>query len=136
MEKLTQQQQDQLKAKLAEAKNFTPEDLEKTVKDEEKARKLGSRLAPGLFRKIKLTGSLLKDYCKGNYREVPWNTIAAFGVGIAYLVSPIDLIPDFIPVAGLMDDAALLSWIFYGFAQDLEDYATWKASQDAKRQSA
>ena len=32
---------------------------------------------------------------------------------LGYLISPIDLIPDFIPVVGLMDDASVLSLAIY-----------------------
>ena len=45
--------------------------------------------------------SLVKDYANGTYREVPWNTIVAAAAGLLYLVCPIDLIPDFIPLIGM-----------------------------------
>jgi uncharacterized membrane protein YkvA (DUF1232 family) len=40
--------------------------------------------------------------------RVPWY-VKAFAIGVAvYALSPIDLIPDFIPVLGLLDEAILL----------------------------
>ncbi|MDZ7277900.1 YkvA family protein [Pantoea eucrina] len=36
-----------------------------------------------------------------------WFKLLAFGV-VAYALSPIDLIPDFIPVLGLLDDAIIV----------------------------
>ncbi len=48
-------------------------------------------------------------------RRTPWYA-RAFGMLIAaYALSPIDLIPDFIPVLGLLDDALLIPlgvWLF------------------------
>ncbi|MBX3118088.1 MAG: DUF1232 domain-containing protein [Fimbriimonadaceae bacterium] len=42
----------------------------------------------------------------------PWMRIAALFVGgLAYGVSPVDLIPDLIPVLGLADDVALWATI-------------------------
>jgi uncharacterized membrane protein YkvA (DUF1232 family) len=38
---------------------------------------------------------------------VPWRVKAAVGFLFAYLAMPFDLVPDFIPVAGQLDDAIL-----------------------------
>jgi uncharacterized membrane protein YkvA (DUF1232 family) len=40
--------------------------------------------------------------------DTPWRAKIAAGVTVAYLVSPIQLIPSFIPVIGQMDDLAVL----------------------------
>lgn len=39
---------------------------------------------------------------------MPWYAKAVAGAVAAYALSPIDLIPDFIPVLGYLDDAILL----------------------------
>jgi uncharacterized membrane protein YkvA (DUF1232 family) len=41
-------------------------------------------------------------------RRVPWYARALAGLVVAYAVSPIDLIPDFIPVLGLLDDFIII----------------------------
>lgn len=41
-------------------------------------------------------------------RETPWLAKLLAGVTIGYALSPIDLIPDFIPVLGYLDDLILL----------------------------
>ena len=40
--------------------------------------------------------------------RTPWYTKALIGIVLAYALSPIDLIPDFIPVLGLLDDLLLV----------------------------
>ena len=40
--------------------------------------------------------------------RVPWVAKAVLVLVVAYALSPIDLIPDFIPVLGLLDDLILL----------------------------
>ena len=40
--------------------------------------------------------------------RTPWYAKVLAGVIVAYALSPIDLIPDFIPVLGLLDDLLLL----------------------------
>lgn len=42
------------------------------------------------------------------HRETPWYAKLLAGITVAYALSPIDLIPDFIPVAGYLDDLILL----------------------------
>ena len=41
-------------------------------------------------------------------RETPWAAKLLAGLTVAYALSPIDLIPDFIPVLGALDDLLLL----------------------------
>ncbi|QDY42457.1 YkvA family protein [Candidatus Pantoea soli] len=40
-------------------------------------------------------------------RTPGWFKVLAFGI-VAYALSPIDLIPDFIPILGLLDDAIIV----------------------------
>jgi len=40
--------------------------------------------------------------------RVPWYVKALAGFAVAYAFSPIDLIPDFIPVLGLLDDMVVI----------------------------
>ncbi len=41
---------------------------------------------------------------------------------IAYVVMPLDAIPDIIPIIGLSDDAALVSWAISQFADVMKKY--------------
>jgi uncharacterized membrane protein YkvA (DUF1232 family) len=47
-------------------------------------------------------------YLASKDKRVPWYAKALAAVVIAYLLSPIDLIPDFIPVIGYLDDIILV----------------------------
>lgn len=44
--------------------------------------------------------------------EVPKSTIALITGGLLYLVLPFDIIPDWLPVAGLLDDAAVITYVY------------------------
>ena len=86
----------------------------------------GSILNIGLWGRLignfKLLYSLIKDYWKGEYREVsPWS-ILVFIAGIVYVVSPIDIIPDFLPLVGQIDDALILILCMYSLEKDLHKY--------------
>lgn len=47
-------------------------------------------------------------YLACRHPETPWYAKALAGAMVAYALSPIDLIPDFVPVLGYLDDLLLL----------------------------
>jgi len=46
-------------------------------------------------------------------KEINMNIKSNILVGMIYLISPIDIVPDFIPVAGLVDDLLVISVILH-----------------------
>ncbi|MGM8885649.1 YkvA family protein [Psychrobacter sp. 1U2] len=75
--------------------------------------------------------SLVKDYYQGNYRNIPYRTISAAVIGLLYVLNPIDLIPDFIPFIGHIDDALVLKFCLKRMEKDLLKYKEWKDEQSA-----
>lgn len=55
-----------------------------------------------------LKAETLALYLACRHPRTPWYAKALTGVVVAYAFSPIDLIPDFIPVLGYMDDLVLI----------------------------
>lgn len=80
---------------------------------------------------VRLMLSMVGDYVSGEYREVPWNTIAAIVFALLYVLSPLDLIPDFIPVAGMLDDFTVVVFCLRLTRRDIQAYGEWKASRTA-----
>ena len=79
-----------------------------------------------LFQNLRLLVSLIRDYWKGTYRDVSAKSIVIFVASLVYLVSPIDLIPDYIIGLGQIDDAAILGLSLYFMEKDLLKYKEWK----------
>lgn len=76
---------------------------------------------------LKLLINLFKDWYSGVYKEIPWYSIAAIILGFLYLISPVDLVPDLIPVLGQIDDIVIIRWILMHIAkQDLDKYRQFK----------
>lgn len=73
--------------------------------------------------------ALVRSYTKGEYREIPWQSILLMIGGLLYFLSPIDLIPDFIPLKGLVDDVAILAYIFTSIHGDLERFRQWQGAE-------
>lgn len=82
---------------------------------------VGSVLAnvPTMFR-------LLNSYLKGEYTDIPRKDLIIVVSALSYLISPIDLVPDFIPVIGLMDDMAIISVCIKATKTELEKYLEWR----------
>jgi len=80
--------------------------------------------------KITVLARLLKSYTKGEYRVVPWKSLTRIIAVLIYFISPIDVIPDFLPVIGLTDDIALVVWLFNAVSDDLEAFRAWDANRN------
>lgn len=108
-------------------------DLEYLIHEEEKlqAKLKDSSHLERFAKDLMLFMSLIKDYYKGNYRDIPYKTISAGVVGLLYTLNPIDIIPDFIPFIGHIDDALVLTFCLKLIEKDLQKYQTWKQSQTA-----
>jgi uncharacterized membrane protein YkvA (DUF1232 family) len=76
--------------------------------------------------KLTLLGRLIKAFVKGEYREVPTETLLKILASFIYFISPIDLLPDFLPVLGLTDDLALLGWVVNSISVDLDKFEEWE----------
>lgn len=62
-------------------------------------------------RRMKQDGLTLWFACKSP--RTPWYAKALGGFVVAYALSPIDLIPDFVPVLGYVDDVLLLPLLIW-----------------------
>jgi uncharacterized membrane protein YkvA (DUF1232 family) len=56
----------------------------------------------------RLKRELIALYGAGRDARTPWYAKLIIGMVLAYVLSPIDLIPDFIPVLGYLDDLLLV----------------------------
>ena len=71
---------------------------------------------------------VIESYSRGSYTYVPWKSIALIVAGILYFTYPMDLIPDFIPVSGIIDDVALIAWIYKSVQEDIEKFLDWESN--------
>ena len=100
------------------------EDVLKKLKDLSNDDKATSKLNDSLRIFIRI----INAYTSKEYTYVPWKTICLLVAGLIYFIYPVDLIPDFIPVTGLIDDIALIAWIYDSIKEDIDNFLEWEKS--------
>ena len=117
--------------KRADKYKDNPEAADKLLEDaQEKARRHKGPISERL-EDLGTLIRLVRAYFNGQYREVPWETIAVALGAVIYFVSPVDLIPDVIPVAGYVDDAAVVGVVIVSLSNDLENFREWESTRKA-----
>jgi uncharacterized membrane protein YkvA (DUF1232 family) len=115
--------QNDIDEKFSTFDSYTEDDAQKLMDNQEKIEKIASNdTLHKYLNDIKLYFQMLGDVFTGKYKKVPVGTIAAIVGTLLYVLSPIDLIPDFIPVVGYLDDAAMLAVCLNFTRFDVEEY--------------
>jgi uncharacterized membrane protein YkvA (DUF1232 family) len=118
-----------------EARDITPESLPGRARS--LARFLSrppwwARAAPSaLLAKTRLLWMVLRDIVTGAYGRLSWKAVLAIAAAAAYVVSPIDLLPDFLGPIGWTDDLVVLAMTWGLVKQELRDYCAWKGLSPA-----
>lgn len=95
-----------------------------------KSKSLKGEGMDGLRDRLNLLLRMLRAYATGQYRQIPWKTITRVAAVLLYFLSPIDVLPDVLPVVGLTDDIALIMWLFGAIRDDLEAFRQWDKAQN------
>lgn len=87
------------------------------------------RMMSRLWSDLPLLGRLLQAWRRGSYRGLSARTILSLAGALLYVVSPIDLLPDFLPGIGFIDDAVVLALLLQSLAQDLAAFRVWEQNR-------
>ena len=81
------------------------------------------------LKNVRILYSLFKDAVNGKYK-LPPASVAMIGGGLLYFILPADLIPDFIPVVGYLDDLAVLTTIMNSLNKEIKEYRVRRDSEN------
>jgi len=134
---ISAEQQKRLEQELFErAQNVSRED-EKVVVEElpEKVAKVldsvNQRLpiVKNLLNKVKTLYAMLRD----KEFAMAWSSKTMVIAGLLYFISPIDLLPDYIPILGYIDDAFVMSVVMNAVASEIERYKAYSEQKNGRQ---
>jgi uncharacterized membrane protein YkvA (DUF1232 family) len=64
-----------------------------------------------VFERARALPRLLRATRQGTYPDLPKSRIALWALALVYLVSPIDVLPEVLPILGIADDAGVAVWL-------------------------
>ena len=109
------------------APGVTVDDVRRVVDKEAEIRR--RFLASGRLRRMLddavLLLQLVKDYWGGRYRQIPYFALASIVVALLYVFAPLDLLPDAVPLLGVVDDAAVMALCLGLVREEIQKYRTW-----------
>lgn len=99
-----------------------------THRADRKLRQAGSLSAKFVAMKhdLWLMIGLLRAWASGDYTGVSTRSLVAIVGAVLYFVTPLDAIPDFLFGFGLIDDAAIITYVLSRVKGELEAYAAWQ----------
>jgi uncharacterized membrane protein YkvA (DUF1232 family) len=81
--------------------------------------------------KVRLLWMVLGDFAAGRYTRMPWRSVVVCAAAVAYVLSPIDLIPDCIVPIGWTDDLLVVTLAWNVVKKELREYCAWKGVSPA-----
>lgn len=117
---------DNIKEKLGRKAKEYSKDKKKAKKLLDEAVKKANKKGPleEIWGNVQLLFGLIRDWISGDYKDIPVGSIIVIIIGLLYFVSPVDIIPDFLP-GGLVDDALVLGLVIKQVKSDLDKYKDW-----------
>lgn len=79
----------------------------------------------GFISKIPVVFRMVKAWTKGNYRTNNIDMILPV-LGLLYVISPIDLLPETIPFVGVLDDLAILTFVIPKLMKEVDKFLLWE----------
>jgi uncharacterized membrane protein YkvA (DUF1232 family) len=71
----------------------------------------------------------VREYQRDEYRDMAAPKLLIIIAALIYFVSPFDVIPDWVPVLGHIDDAFVVSLALKSVRADLDTFMAWETSR-------
>jgi len=69
---------------------------------------------------------MVKAHVNGTYQGLSSRSLGMIALGLIYFITPVDLIPDFIPFIGYVDDLSVLLAVGKSLQTDIVKFRVWE----------
>ncbi|GLZ33709.1 hypothetical protein Lesp02_58970 [Lentzea sp. NBRC 105346] len=83
------------------------------------------------IQRLKALPRLVRSMRSGQYAGLPKSRLALWAFALLYLVSPIDVLPELLPIIGVTDDAGVLVWLLTSVSAASGLFLRWEKQQRA-----
>jgi uncharacterized membrane protein YkvA (DUF1232 family) len=80
------------------------------------------------FGRLQILVRMVQAHIAGEYHAFSNKTILMFVFALVYFITPVDMIPDFVPMPGFTDDITIIYYVVKNFAEDIEAFREWEAA--------
>ena len=112
--------------------NIERADVDRALKEEGRIKRLvrNSKPLSKFLDDVALFFNLIRDFAANRYTDIPFGAIAGIVGTLVYILTPADMIPDFLPGIGFLDDAGVLAFCLSLVGADIKKYEKWKKAQN------
>lgn len=93
------------------------------------SRRSDPKLTDEIWDYLQTAVRLVQATIRGEYTGLSRKNLTLIVAAILYYISPIDLIPDIIPIAGLFDDVGVLAFALRSLKTEIETFKDWEREQ-------
>lgn len=71
---------------------------------------------------------MIQAHRNGKFK-VSSKTLGLLVLGLVYFITPIDIIPDFLPILGFTDDLSVVLAVFNSVKHEVDEFLNWEKTQ-------
>jgi uncharacterized membrane protein YkvA (DUF1232 family) len=87
---------------------------------------------PGVGDRLRAVPRLVSATLSGRYQGTTPRRLGLMVLAVVYVVSPIDVLPDVLPILGLADDAMVVAWLAGAVLNETGDFLTWERGDSGR----
>jgi uncharacterized membrane protein YkvA (DUF1232 family) len=81
---------------------------------------------PGIMARVRATPRMIGAVSRGNYPGMARSKLLMMAAGVVYILSPIDIIPDFLLLVGVADDFGVFLWLMGSMLGESGRFVDWE----------